>query len=184
MMIPRRKRKKKTPRKTKSPQSLPQPINLPLPMPRERSPSLLLHQPRSRTKTRSLLSPGNPMMKNPRRKPMLATMLLERLQERRASYLARHQTAQRSPRRRGRSMIVTTATMIAKATMTTVTRTGSKFVPHLLCALCVCGYNLFLRAWAVWRLELLSPLRQVESSRRCVLVYLGSCQLGYATPQL
>jgi hypothetical protein len=65
---------------------------------------------------------------------------------------------------------------IAKAAKT-ATRTGSNSALRPLP--CICVYNLFPGAWAVWRLVLLSPLRHVESSQRCVHTVFGLCRVGY-----
>lgn len=161
----RKKRRKIRRRMTKNPRSLLPPRSR-LPRLRERGPSLLLRQLQS--SRRKLMSLGNPTMKNPKPKPMPAMMLSARPRERQASYLRRRQIVPKTPRKRGRAMIVRRMIAMRIARAKTATKTGSNSAPRLLH---ICVHNLFPSTWAIWRLALLSHIRYVESAQRCV-VYL------------
>jgi hypothetical protein len=142
MTMTRKKRKKKRRRRrrkrmTKNPRSLLPPRSR-LPRLRERGPSLLLQQLQS--SRRNLMSLGNPTMKNPKPKPMPAMMLSARPQERQASYQLRRQIVPRTPRKRGRAMIVRRMIAMRIAKAKTATKTGSNSAPRLphisVCIIC------------------------------------------------
>lgn len=172
MTTTRRKKKKTQKRRMKIPRSLLPPKSR-LPMSRERSPSLLLHQLQS--SRRSLMSLGNPTTKSPKPKPMLAMTLSAQPPERRASYQPRRQIVLKTPRKRGREMMM--RRMIARRIVRakTATKTGSNSAPRLLhisvCIICFLALGQ-LGVWLCYRLFGMSSQHSVVWCTYCFWIYV------------
>lgn len=174
MTTTRRKRRTIRKRMMKNPRSLLSPRSR-LPMSRERGPTLLLHQPQS--SRRNLTSLGNPTMKNPKLKPMLAMMLSARPQERRASYQLRRQIVPKTPRKRERALTVTRTIAMRIARAKTATKTGSNSAPRLLhISVCIICF-LALGQFGVWLCYRLFGMSSQHSVVWCIYCF-GSCRLG------